>query len=104
MHYVLTDEFGERVVLRVKLSGKTPVAKLREQARRFFEKALEKKTAGAIRSKAFGLALLAATPERKTQLEKAFSKDSELADYRVTIGLGPTAEVLSQFLKSRKRG
>ncbi len=102
--HVVTEEFGEPVVLRIQNATTGKMAAVRKKAAEFLERAsTDKRMAPWIRTKDLGLVLLGQTPERVQQLEQAVAADESLTNYRVTVGLGPTAETLAKCLRAKRK-
>jgi len=103
--HVVTEELAEPVVLRVQQAATGKMSAVRTKALSTLEKlAAETSCASLIRSRLLGLVVLGHTPERVNQLQKAVNSDSLLSDYRVVVGLGPTAETLAKCLRAGKKG
>ncbi|QEG36216.1 hypothetical protein [Bythopirellula goksoeyrii] len=102
--HIVTEEFGEPVVLRVFQATTGKPAAVRNKALSFFERALaDKRQAAWVRSGQLGLVLLGHTPERVAQLEKSLAADARFGGYKVQVGLGPTAETLARCLRERRK-
>lgn len=98
--YVVTEEFGVPVILRLQLAMNHKPAKVRDKTAELLAKAeTNPKSAQLIHSKQLGIAVLGQTPEQVSKLEAAFSEDERFEGIRLVIGLGPTAETLAASLR-----
>ena len=102
--HVLTNEFGNPVVLRVQqaATGKPQVV-LAKALETFDTVVSAPKGEAWVRSLAYGIVLLGHTTQRVRQLQEAVKRDRRFQGKRLVVGLGPTSETLAAVLRERRK-